>query len=79
MADGPRATRHPPPEQINWGGLSDRSAETIAEIATLVAAGFNYAEIAQRHGRSEAWCAMKMAQLRREIVALSEASASGEH
>jgi hypothetical protein len=77
MSDGRRGklTRYRSPEQISWGGLSDRSAQTVVEIAALVAAGYDYREIAARHGKSVAWCAVKMAELRKEIA---EASARDE-
>jgi hypothetical protein len=79
MADArPKATRHPSPEQINWGALSDRSAQTLVEIAAQVAAGHDYAEIAARHGKSVAWCAVKMAELRKEIVEASQREAESE-
>jgi DNA-directed RNA polymerase specialized sigma24 family protein len=73
MSDGLRrkVSRLRSPEETNWGALSNRSAETIAEIAALVAAGLTYEEIAQLHGRSVAWCASRMAQLRAEIVEVS--------
>lgn len=54
-------------KEPNWSQLSDNAARIIVEIAIPIWQGYSHAEIGKRLGRSEAWVAVQIAELRREI------------
>jgi hypothetical protein len=69
--DGNRSrprSRSIPPRELNWSELSDNAARIIVEIAIPIWQGYSHADIGSRLGKSEAWVAVQIAELRREIV-----------
>lgn len=62
----------PPPTGIspsgrNWRGLSVKGRETLREIALPIAVGLQHAEVARILGRTDAYVAARMRDLRREL------------
>jgi DNA-binding NarL/FixJ family response regulator len=52
---------------VDWGSLSDRSLQTLAQIAVPISQGLSHADVASQTGLSEATIAVRLRLLRKEI------------
>lgn len=62
--------------KLDWTALSERSLETLQDIALPISLGRSNSEVAATLGKSEAWVAQRMRELRDEIRAQVDDGAS---